>query len=76
MREDFKGESKNTQTIREIFDPLTEEIHRSIRAKKPYGFPLNVSFTTLDALWEEVKSTGIHNIYSENVEFILSVGIY
>jgi len=49
-----------------VFDDLSNDITDSIRAK-PYGFPINVTFISLDQLWEEVKNTGIHNIMSDNV---------
>ena len=72
----WKGEAKTEININQVFDSLTNEINESIRAKKPYGFPINLTFVSLDQLWEEVKSTGIHNTYSDSVEFIMSVGIY
>ena len=62
--------------IYRVFEDVTNEINESIRSKKPYGFPINVTFISLDQLWEEVKNTGLHNILSDNTEFILSVGIY
>ena len=67
----WRGEAKTQK----MFDDVTNDITESIRAK-PYGFPINVTFISLDQLWEEVKNTGIHNILSDNVQFILSVGIY
>lgn len=69
------GESRTEVNINKVFDDVTNDITESIRAK-PYGFPINVTFISLDQLWEEVKNTGIHNILSDNVQFILSVGIY
>ncbi len=30
--------------------------------KRTWGFPINMSFVTLDALWEEVKNTKLHAI--------------
>eukprot|EP00331_Platyophrya_macrostoma_P026896 CAMPEP_0176449510 /NCGR_PEP_ID=MMETSP0127-20121128/26515_1 /TAXON_ID=938130 /ORGANISM="Platyophrya macrostoma, Strain WH" /LENGTH=49 /DNA_ID= /DNA_START= /DNA_END= /DNA_ORIENTATION= len=38
-----------------------------------YGFPLNMPYKDLPKIWEEVKNTDIHNIYSNNVTYVLSV---
>jgi hypothetical protein len=72
----YKGEGRTSVDIDKVFNDLMNEINDSIRAKKPYGFPINITFISLDQLWEEVKNTGLHNILSENSEFVLSVGIY
>ena len=72
---ELKGEGKPTKTS-EIFNDLTEDLNDVVRGKKIYGFPINISFTNLDALWEEVKNTGMHNIVGSSVEFALSVFVY
>ena len=41
-----------------------------------YGFPLNMPFVSVEQIWEEVRNTEIHNILSEDIEFVLSVGIF
>ena len=41
-----------------------------------YGFPLNMPYTDLEKIWQEVKNTDIHNILSDDVEYVLSVAIY
>lgn len=41
--------------------------------KRTWGFPINMSFVTLDLLWEEVKNTKLHAIQDRNAEFSLSV---
>ena len=38
-----------------------------------YGFPINISYTTLKEIWEEVKLTDIHLIADEQNELSLSV---
>lgn len=38
-----------------------------------YGFPINRSFTTLKAIWDEVKLTDIHLIADEESDLSLSV---
>lgn len=76
LRNDYKGEAKTKVNIFQVFNDLSDEIKDVIRSKLPYGFPINVTFISLDQLWEEVKSTGIHHMKNDNVEFVLSVGIY
>jgi len=71
----LKGEGKPSKTS-DIFDELTLNLNNIVRGKKIYGFPINTSFTNLDALWEEVKNTGMHEIVGSNVEFVLSVFVY
>jgi len=71
----FKGEGKPTKTS-DIFDELTQNLNEVVRGKKIYGFPINTTFTNLDALWEEVKNTGMHEIVGSNVEFVMSVFVF
>ena len=40
-----------------------------------YGFPMNISFTTLNSLWEDVRSTDIHMVADEESELSLSVNV-
>jgi hypothetical protein len=40
---------------------------------KPYGFPINLSFTTLKQIWDEVELTDVHLIADEKSELSLSV---
>lgn len=42
---------------------------------RPYGFPLNTSFTDLEAVIGAVKATGIHRIEDEAVQYALSVAV-
>lgn len=41
-----------------------------------YGFPLNMPFVSVEQIWEEVSNTEIHNILSDDIEFVLSVCIF
>jgi hypothetical protein len=41
--------------------------------REVYGFPINMSFTTLKQIWDEVKLTDIHIIADENSELSLCV---
>ncbi len=40
---------------------------------KPYGFPINLSFTTLKQIWDELELTDVHLIADEQSELSLSV---
>ena len=55
-----------------------------------FGFPINMPYTSNEAIWEEVKSTGwffvlgggynylvdLYNIANDEAEFILSVAVF
>jgi hypothetical protein len=45
---------------------ISEKIRKATEddasGKKAWGFPINVTFVTLDLLWEEVKNTKLHAI--------------
>jgi len=41
--------------------------------RQVYGFPINLSFTTLKQVWEQVKLTDVHMISSEDSELSLSI---
>lgn len=43
------------------------------KGQKSWGFPINVTFVSLEMLWEEVKNTKIHLVYDDNAEFSLTV---
>ena len=44
--------------------------------RKLYGFPLNFSFTDYAKIWEEIESTGVHEILSEDYDFICAVDCF
>ena len=35
-----------------------------------------MSFTSIETLWEEIKSTGLHQVEDRDAEFSLSVGVF
>lgn len=43
--------------------------------KRFWGFPINMTFTNLDALWEAVKATRMHSVNRKDIEFALTVHI-
>ena len=46
-----------------------------VGATEVYGFPINVSFVTMEGIWEQVKLTNVHLIASENSELSLTVHV-
>lgn len=38
-----------------------------------WGFPINVTFVSLDQLWKDVMTTKIHMVDRNDVEFVLTV---
>ena len=43
---------------------------------KVSGFPLNMPLTTMQALLEEVESTGVHLVPGSDIEFALAVYLH
>lgn len=42
---------------------------------RPFGFPLQLSFTDIDAVLGAVKATGIHRVEDEAVQYALAVAV-
>jgi len=64
---------KSKEDIDQIKDDILNEVPEG---GDIYGFPLNMPFTDIDRIWQEVKNTDIHNIQSDDVEYVLAVGAY
>lgn len=43
--------------------------------KRVWGFPINTTFKSLEALWKMVSHTKIHTVNRQDVEFALTVHI-
>ena len=41
--------------------------------KRVWGFPLNLTFVSLDHLWTQVAATKVHCVNRRDVEFALAV---
>jgi coiled-coil and C2 domain-containing protein 2A len=50
-----------------------EEIKSNFINKDIYGFPINLSFTTMREIWEQLKLTNVHLIGGDYSELCLSV---
>lgn len=66
------NEDLDVSAISEKIRKATED---DAHGKRAWGFPINVTFITLDLLWEEVKNTKLHAIMDRNAEFSLSVWV-
>ena len=71
---DIKQERKIEQDnqLKELLN-FGEEIRSNFLRKEIYGFPINLSFTTLREIWEQLKLTNVHLIGGDNSELCLSV---
>jgi len=65
--------AKSKEDIDQIKDDILNEVPEG---GDIYGFPLNMPFTDVERIWQEVKNTDIHNIQSDDVEYVLAVGAY
>lgn len=72
---------KNRQNANEDLDvaAISEKIKKATEedanGKRSWGFPINITFVTMDLLWEEVKNTKLHAVMDRNAEFSLSVDV-
>ena len=48
----------------------------TIRAFQLCGFPINLPYTSMEAVVEAVFATGVHRIESSNVEFAVAAHIH
>ena len=69
-----KDEMKNKRHYLEELENLQREIRDELRDKNNiYGFPINISFTTMKEIWQQIKLTNVHLIGEENSELNLSI---
>ena len=53
---------------------LQKQIKDELKDKNNiYGFPINLSFTTMREIWQQIKLTNVHLIGGEDSELNLSV---
>jgi len=64
------------QAMDELEKIKNEIVSELTGGREIYGFPLNMTYTDMNKIWEEVKNTDIHNILDNDVEFVLAVGVY
>lgn len=68
----------NTKTSMEQIEQLRDEIFRQFDSSKSdvYGIPLNMPYTSTDKIWQAIKNTDIHNIDSNDIDYVLSVAVH
>ena len=50
-----------------------DALRETVATSEIVGFPLNMTFTEMDAVIRAVKNTDIHNMIAENVQYALAV---
>lgn len=66
---------RNKQDIYDATVDMThlEALKETVATSQIFGFPLNMTFTEVDAVLRAVKNTDIHNMIAENVQYALAV---
>ena len=71
-----KGEEDRFKQMQlEELDSLQHQIKDELNCKNNniYGFTLNLSYTTMKEIWQQIKLTNVHLIGGENTEISLSI---
>ena len=69
-----KDEVKNKRHFLQELEKFQNEIKDELRDKNNiYGFPINLPFTTMKEIWQQIKLTNVHLIGGENTELNLSI---
>ena len=69
--EDKKNEQNNmVKLLLEYEKEIKDEF---VGVSEIYGFPINLAYTTMKEIWEQIKLTSVHLIADENCELCLSV---
>ena len=75
-RQGMRGldERDNKRSQLEQLDELQKSIKDELKDKTNiYGFPINLSYTTMKEIWQQIKLTNVHLIGGEDSELNLSV---
>ncbi|EGR28239.1 hypothetical protein IMG5_180790 [Ichthyophthirius multifiliis] len=77
LSENQNGYQEKYQNAKITLEKIQGELDEYIRSgENLYGFPLNLSFTSVDKVWDELKHTGIHEILASDMKYICSVKCY
>jgi len=69
-----KEEMKNKRHYLDELEKYQKEIKDELMDKNNiYGFPINLSFTTMKEIWQQIKLTNVHLIGEDNCELNLSI---
>ena len=68
--ETIENKKKQLEELDELQNLIKDEFKDKVDI---YGFPINLSFTTMKQLWQQLKLTNVHLIGGSNTELNLSV---
>ena len=69
-----REETKNKRHYLDELEKYQKEIKDELMDKNNiYGFPINLSFTTMKEIWQQIKLTNVHLIGEDNCELNLSI---
>ena len=74
-RDKIAAQKSNIDEVSEYLKAVQDEITSNAKGLRAWGFPINVTFVSLELLWEEVKNTQIHLINKDEAEFSFVVYI-
>ena len=69
--EDKKNEQNDM--VKKLLEYEKEIKDEFVGVSEIYGFPINLAYTTMKEIWEQIKLTSVHLIADENCELCLSV---
>ena len=69
----ISDEIHNKKLQLEELENLQKQIRDELKDINIYGFPINISYTTMGEIWRQIKQTNVHLIGEENTELNLSV---
>ena len=73
LRGGNEGEFNRKKQLEEL-EKLQNEIKDELNDNNNiYGFPINLSYTTMREIWQQIKLTNAHLIGGENSELNLSI---
>lgn len=61
--------------LRDIKNEFLKE-EQAKQGKKIYGFPINTTYSTKEALWTQIQNTEIDGILKNDMEYIVSVNCF
>ena len=70
MDEREMNKKRQLEELEELQNLIKEELKDK---NKVYGFPINISYTTMKQLWQQIKLTNVHLIGGEDNELNLSI---
>lgn len=75
----LRGKQQNQQVninMEQVNDHIQNTVNQYSKGMTPWGFPLNMPFTSLEDIWQAVKATRIHDVDDRTAQFSLSVKVW